>query len=489
MTFKPGRLAGILIVTGWAVLLTTHLWRSHVPTAKGEDVALAMPLDAVMTQRGVFYRGSRIGYVRETLTPLKGGVRARQEGRFTLNVMGRERAMDISGSLTIGDSGELETFDYKLETTSGRSPFETEVRGRVEGRELELTIRSGDRKRTEKRALSQPIVLPLNLYYSLATRGLESGKTYRLRLFDPLTLTEGEAEIEILEPEIVQWGPHQEEAFRLRTRFSGLTTTAWVNEEGQILREETPLGWTLVKETPGSSLQARSGENIPEIAAASAIPAIGWVEKPDELEMVRLRLNRFPPLNDDARGGRQKVIYDEVLIELETLPPTAVRDLSEDEREIWLASDAFIQADDPEVSDLAHRLTEDRTPLEAAREIWRWVYENIRKTPTISIPNAAEVLEQRAGDCNEHTVLFTALARAANIPTRVCTGLAWSSGQFYYHAWPEIWIGVWVAVDPTFGQFPADPLHIRLLTGGLEKQYEVLSLLGRDATIEILEAR
>jgi hypothetical protein len=442
-----------------------------------------------MTQRGVFYRGSRIGYVRETLNPSEDGVRAQQEGRFTLNVMGRERSMGISGSLTIGDSGELETFYYKLETASGRSPFQTEVQGRIEGRELELTIRSGDRERTEKRTLSRPIVLPLNLYYSLATRGLESGKTYRLSLFDPLTLTEGEAEIEVLDPEIVQWGSHEEEAFRLQTRFSGLTTTAWINEEGQILREETPLGWTLVKETPGSSLQASSSENIPEIGASSSITAIGWVDEPDELEMVRLRLNGFPPLNRDASGGRQKLIYDEVLIEKETLPPTVMGELSAEERQSGLASDAFIQADDPEVRSLSRRLTEGLVPLEAAREIGRWVYENIRKTPTISIPNAAEVLEQRAGDCNEHTVLFTALARAADIPTRVCTGLAWSNGQFYYHAWPEIWIGAWVAVDPTFGQFPADPLHIRLLTGGLEKQYEILSLLGRDATIEIVEAR
>jgi hypothetical protein len=489
MKIRPGRLAGVVIVAGWAILLSTHLWRSYAPSTEGENVALATPREAAMTQRGVFYRGSRIGYVREMLTPLENGMRAKQEGRFTLNLMGQERSMGVSGSLEIGTNGELLKFDYKLATTSGRSPFETEVQGRVDGKELELIIRSGDRERTENRTLSKAIVLPLNLYYSLANQGLETGSTYRLHLFDPLTLSEGEAEIEVLEREVVRWGSREEDAFRLRTRFAGLNTTAWINEDGQILREETPLGWTLVKEMPGSSLTAHSGESVPEIAAASAIPAIGYVENPEELERVRLRLNGFPPLNDDARGGRQKVTYDEILIEVESLPPVDAGDLSENQRETWLASDAFIQADDPEILELAIGLADDHPPLEAARRIWQWVYENIRKTPTISIPNAAEVLEQRAGDCNEHTVLFTALARAAGIPTRVCTGLAFSAGQFYYHAWAEVWAGSWVAIDPTFGQFPADPLHIRLLTGGLEKQYEVLSLLGRDATIEILETR
>ena len=103
------------------------------------------------------------------------------------------------------------------------------------------------------------------------------------------------------------------------------------------------------------------------------------------------------------------------------------------------------------------------------------------------MPSAREILEQGVGDCNEHTVLFTALARSVDIPTRISTGLAYTGGQFYYHAWPEVWVGRWLALDPTFGQFPADPLHLRLAVGGLESQYEVLNLMGRGASIEIVE--
>jgi transglutaminase-like putative cysteine protease len=117
------------------------------------------------------------------------------------------------------------------------------------------------------------------------------------------------------------------------------------------------------------------------------------------------------------------------------------------------------------------------------------VYENLTKSPTLSLPSATEILEQRVGDCNEHSVLFTALARAAGIPTRIATGLTFMSGQFYYHAWPEVFVGRWLAVDPTLGQFPADPLHVRLLVGGIESQYEVLTLLGRGATIEVVEKK
>ena len=82
------------------------------------------------------------------------------------------------------------------------------------------------------------------------------------------------------------------------------------------------------------------------------------------------------------------------------------------------------------------------------------------------------------GDCNEHTQLFVALARSVGIPARAAAGLAYIDGKFYYHAWPEVLLRDWVAVDPTFGQYPADAAHLRFITGGLQRQTELLRLIG-----------
>ena len=56
------------------------------------------------------------------------------------------------------------------------------------------------------------------------------------------------------------------------------------------------------------------------------------------------------------------------------------------------------------------------------------------------------------------------------------------------HAWPEVYVGKWVAVDPTFGQFPADATHIRLVEGGLDRQVTVVKLVGK-LKVKILESR
>ena len=106
------------------------------------------------------------------------------------------------------------------------------------------------------------------------------------------------------------------------------------------------------------------------------------------------------------------------------------------------------------------------------------------KKPTVSLPSAREVLRTKVGDCNEHTALYVAMARSVGLPARIAVGLAYSRGAFYYHAWPEVYIdegrgrGLWLPVDPTFNQFPADATHVRMTRGGLDRQAAILPLIG-----------
>ena len=114
----------------------------------------------------------------------------------------------------------------------------------------------------------------------------------------------------------------------------------------------------------------------------------------------------------------------------------------------------------------------------------------MEKTPVIGVPNGLTALQQAQGDCNEHTALFVSLARAVNIPARIAAGIVFSDRtgplkQFYYHAWPEVLVynqegqPIWIPVDPTFGQVPADATHIKLVEGGLDRQVEIMAYLGQ----------
>ena len=45
-----------------------------------------------------------------------------------------------------------------------------------------------------------------------------------------------------------------------------------------------------------------------------------------------------------------------------------------------------------------------------------------------------------------------------------------------------------MAVDPTFGQFPADAAHLRLTVGGLGRQAELLRLMGPLDRFDVLRS-
>ena len=146
----------------------------------------------------------------------------------------------------------------------------------------------------------------------------------------------------------------------------------------------------------------------------------------------------------------------------------------------------FIESDAPEIRAEAERMVGSLTGARArAERLTREVNALLEKKPTVSLPSALEVLRTKVGDCNEHTALFVALARSIGIPARINAGLVYVHGAFYYHAWPEVYIdegggrGLWLPVDPTLNQFPADATHLRLARGGLDKQTAILPLIGR----------
>ena len=91
-------------------------------------------------------------------------------------------------------------------------------------------------------------------------------------------------------------------------------------------------------------------------------------------------------------------------------------------------------------------------------------------------------------------MLFVALARAAGLPARVCAGLVFQRDAFYYHFWPEVYVGEWIATDPTFGQAQADATHIQLAGSVMESDSMVEMGEGVMRTlnqmeIEILESQ
>jgi len=208
------------------------------------------------------------------------------------------------------------------------------------------------------------------------------------------------------------------------------------------------------------------------------------IDDPRGVLRLRLRLEGIPVDGADVQGVGQRV-HDGGEVELFS---------SEDEPEAsldvtalqYLKPEPFIESDAPEIRAEAEKaIAGAREPRQRAERLTRHVSALIDKKPTMSLPSALEVLRTKVGDCNEHTALYVALARSINLPARIAVGVVYLRGAFYYHAWPEVYVetpgarGRWIAADPTLNEFPANPTHLRLVRGGLDRQTAVLPLIGR----------
>lgn len=144
--------------------------------------------------------------------------------------------------------------------------------------------------------------------------------------------------------------------------------------------------------------------------------------------------------------------------------------LDETQRPPYLKATPRIQCDHETIRNLAKKVIGDtKEPLEKVRKLQAWVYRTLKKSYSDNADTALEVLDHKAGDCTEHSLLFVALARAAGLPAREVGGLAYIRGSkpmFGWHAWAEVHDGhQWVSVDPTWNQVYVDGTHLKMSEG------------------------
>ncbi len=161
-----------------------------------------------------------------------------------------------------------------------------------------------------------------------------------------------------------------------------------------------------------------------------------------------------------------------------------------DERKRSLASSISIPSDNPKIIALATKIIGDATTdFEKASRIVKWIFTNLEKTMAKNSDNALDILDKKAGDCTEHTLLFVTLARALNIPSREVGGIAYMAGEkipkMAWHAWAEFHDGKqWLTADPTWNQTLVDGTHIKFSEGSTDLKW--LNILG-GLTLQVID--
>ncbi|HKY09513.1 MAG TPA: transglutaminase-like domain-containing protein [Candidatus Binatia bacterium] len=479
------RSIGLAIVLFWCVMNVLFIKRQMeapppVITVRGTEKIT----EDIEEWWGVYYRGEKIGYASQTITPKPKGYRLTDHSTIQLNLMGSLQPATTRLEMEANEDWILEKFAFELVSQDVRFA----ARGAVRENKLGLEIESAGHTSSRELVLTQAPYLLAALKPYVVTQQLETGKKFLFSTFDPSTLSQQVATVVIEGREQIRVGNRSEAAIRLRQSFRGISVVSWVDGHGRTLKEESPAGLSLVRQDYREARTLPGRAVTLDIVAQTAIPLAVPLANPQTKDAIRLKLSGVNLANFSLDGGRQKLQGDQVEIKREKINGLAGQKLPLKESRFasYLQPTPFLQTDHPEIRALAAKITAgEKNAYLAAMKIKDWVYKEIAKKPTVSIPSALEVLQTRKGDCNEHTVLFNALARAAGIPAKTVVGVVHMRDAFYYHAWSEIWLGEWISLDSVLNQFPADVTHVKFLEGEIDRQIDLLQLIG-NLKIEVL---
>lgn len=314
----------------------------------------------------------------------------------------------------------------------------------------------------------------------LIQKGLKTGdkRTFHMFVFDLLKPVK--TEIEILGEETLTYQSEEKQVYVLQQTMdmmNGITAKLWIDSDGVNYRTEVPLmGLSMVTTKTDKEIALGGIEEVDVVLKTRILPA-GKLPTPKAKHLeaeVKLPTGNITEVvmstprqkleADTAHTGKLSIQVPSVVAEgCPNLP------IQNGEAE-FLAASAYIQADHPDVQSKTEEILEGEVnSWRAAEKLCRWVYASINdKKMSGGFASSLTVLQSLSGDCTEHTVLFIALARAAGIPARICSGIVFAKDAFYYHFWPEVYVGKWVQMDPTLDQTIADANHIQLGGGTLE---------------------
>jgi hypothetical protein len=426
---------------------------------------------------GIYLQGSKIGYSNSITTVLDSSIISTDHTFLSFSMIGSRQEVNSYSRAVTDTLMRLQSFVFSLtgqDTDYG-------VRGRVDGNALNVVMNVAGESRGERIEIEEPPQLPSTIQLLLDDELLESGGSYTTTVFDPSSMKNVPLTVQAAGDTSIQYRGEIVEVRKVLQQMGGLEIVSFVDSSGNVIVEQSGMGYRMVLEDEQSARNGQWSDGDTDIQRLVAVVPDRPVYSARNLRGMTVEITGLGQDTLLLNGGPQS--YSAPMLTIDGRGPD--EDAPEEELlpEVLASANApghFVLSEHPRLLELAARIVDISEPAETKiRQILDWLEDNIEIKPTFSIPNTLEVMQRRSGDCNEFAVMFASLARAAGVPTRIAMGLVYVDDAFYYHAWCECYIQRWIGVDPVFGQFPADASHIRFIAGEMDRQVEILPLIGK----------
>jgi len=447
----------------------------------------------------IYRDGKKIGYRYESWISQPNVLMCLEENVIKMNLAGLSREIFFQSAVGIDSTTQI---TRQIAFTLGSGSHTYVFEGAVSGDSLNIEVKKNilDPRRKGTFIVDENITCPVALPFFMHISATE---TMSFMVFDPVIFSKYLVDCARRGEEIIVIDNNSFNVERYDLIYMNTKSTMWLDRLGRLVKAE---GYMFFGGELGDISIERASVNVArlplevsfgnDILKELAIYPDKPINNPRDTEYLKIELDGIRAANIDVTSSNKNMLsLNPVIFEIYNKPVVT------GERKLWgikiasidtsiVGTSDYIQSKDARFRRRAGEIiSAEKDTLSMARALNRWVFENVEKISGLDIIRSVDVLRQRKGDCDEHTKLFTALARSVGIPAQINMGLVYDNARFRYHSWPSVFVdGVWYDLDPTFGQDTADATHIALVKGDFEKLVELLRIF-KKMSIKVLDYR
>lgn len=428
----------------------------------------------------IFINGSKVGFSRSFTQPDGSGTRVDGSTTIRAAMLGSRLEMQIDTTSRFSSEGKMVRHEFVM-NSGGRT---LKVVADFTPRTVSAVSTSGG----EVKRKEIPIPEGATVIDDPATTLVETGGALKnFLIFDPNTLSLVPASAQDKGKEETTVKGRKVQGRRIEVNDPRAPMTLWLADKGELIVARGPMGMEIVPDTKEEAMKITGSADIAEASAIRASKPITGRESSLVLRVKDSPASRF------ATGPGQEVRQQgkDVLITLRPVNPLAAASSYKigeaSGKEEWTKPDLRVPSDQPAFREQALEIIGGETdPIKAAEKIRLWVYQSVGVNAGIGVMrDAREVLETKEGVCRDHAVLMAAFLRSLKIPTQLVSGIVFQSGQFYYHAWVEVWNGqAWVPMDSTRPASRLTTGHVKIASGSVADAF--VSFLIDQRVIEVV---
>jgi len=206
----------------------------------------------------VLQEGKPVGYshhsleVDEEALPTE-RVTIRNTLAVALTLLGRRQPVRSSSTVFLDDWSRLTRFAF--EATVADVELRAGGTRKADGKLFSVVLTIAGATQRMEVEIPDDVVLYSAMGDTLARR-LRPGTSVVLNTLDPTTMQRTPLTLEALRYETLPVGTNTVRTVVVVARGAGATVTSWIDAGGDIVRAETPFGWTLERCTPDEALAA-----------------------------------------------------------------------------------------------------------------------------------------------------------------------------------------------------------------------------------------